>query len=164
MPSVDFTAWATPNLEVTLAGHDYSAKPPSVAQAKVILAFAVIAEHGLDLVKGEPDPELVALTKAQKVPLAAVSLGQDVYDQMIADGIDQATTDRVGYYAMHFWARGKAQADWLAQAMWATPDTEEVTAATPKAPQDRRSKSGRNTASASRTRTASTRTTGSRKS
>jgi len=162
MPSVDFTSWATPNLEVTLAGHDYSVKPPSVAQAKIILAFAVIAEHDLGLVKGDLDPDLVALTKAQKVPLAVVSLGQDVYDQMIADGIDQATTNRVGYYAVHFWARGKAQADWLAQAMW-TPKNEEATAAAPKAPQDRRSKSGRSTASASRTRTASTRTTGSRK-
>jgi len=162
MTYLDFNAWATPNLNVTLAGHNYSAAPPSVEQMKVILAFAARAENDLQAEPGVLDPALDAICEAQKVPLAVVTLGQDIYDQMIADGIDQATTDRVGYYGIHYWARGKERADFLAEAMW-TPKNEEAIAAAPKAPQDRRSKSGRSTASASRTRTASTPTTASPK-
>jgi len=153
MPSVDFTAWVEPDLAVTLGGEQYLCPPPSVAQAKIIVAIAVLSEHRLGLAKGEPDPALVELANAQTDPLPVLTLGRDVYDRMIADGVTQTTIDRVGYYALHYWARGKAQADFLAAAMWGTAD------AGPKA--RRPSKSGRSTGSASRTRTASTRTTAS---
>jgi hypothetical protein len=159
MPSVDFAAWVEPNLDVTLGGRDYSIPPPSVDKAKIIVALTVVSEHNLGLVKGDPDPEVVAIVDAQTDPLAVVTLGRDIYDRMVADGVTQITIDRVGYYAMHYFARGKAQADWLAAAMW-SPDVKDVTDTAPKA--QKRSKSGPSTGLASRTRTASSRTTGSR--
>lgn len=153
-PSVDFTAWVEPNLDVTLGGVQYSCPPPSVAAAKIIVAFAVLSEHRLGLVTGDPDPELVELADSRADSrLAVITLGSTIYDRMVADGVTQTTIDRVGYYAMHFWARGKTQADWLAQAMW-SPSAGEPVDDVPKA--RRRSKSGPSTASANRTRMAST--------
>ena len=157
MGSVDFAEWVEPSLDVTIGGGQYSCPPPSVAKARIIVALAVLAEHRLGLAPGDPDPEIVALIDAQTDSLSVVTLGQPVYDRMVADGLTQMTIDRVGYYALHYWARGKAQADWLAAAMWA-PDAEPGEAA-PKA--RRRSRSGPSTASVNRTKTASTRTTGS---
>lgn len=159
-PSVDFAEWVEPNLLVTLGGRDYSIPPPSVADARIIVAFAVLAEHRLGLVKTESDPALLELANAQAEPLPVITLGRAVYDEMIADGVSDTTISRVGYYAMHYWARGKVQADWLAAAMWA-PD-KPVTDTAPKAP--RRSKNGRSTGSANRTKTASTKITESRQS
>jgi len=158
-PSVDFAAWVEPNLHVTLNGVDYSIPPPSVAKARIIVALAVVSEHRLGLVKEDPDPEVVAIVEAQTDSLSMITLGQEVYDRMVSDGVSQVTIDRVGYYTLHYAARGKAQADWLAAAMW-SPDVKDVTDTAPKA--QRRSKSGRSTASANRTRTASTPTTASR--
>ena len=143
MPTVDFTAWVTPNLDVTLGGHAYSSPPRSVAEMKVILAFAALSEHALGIAKGEPDRELVELVESQTEPLAALTLGRPIYDQMISDGIDLDTVQRVGYYAMHYWARGKARADWLAGLMWA-PEPVEVVARAPKA--RRRTRNGPPTA------------------
>lgn len=156
MPSVDFAEWVEPNLLVTLGGRDYSIPPPSVADARIIVAFAVLAEHRLGLVKAEPDSALLELANAQTDPLPVITLGQAVYDQMITDGVSETTISRVGYYGMHYWARGKVQADWLASAMWAPGDADDQ--ASPR----KRSKNGRSTGSANRTKTASTPTTASR--
>ena len=158
MPTVDFAEWVEPNLDVALGGGQYSCPPPSVAKANIIVALAVLAEVRLGLVPGPPDADLVALVDAQADSLPVITLSRPVYDRMVADGVTQTTIDRVGYYAMHYWARGKVQADWLAAAMW-SPDAEPGEAA-PKT--RRRSRSGPSTASANRTRTASTPTTGSR--
>ncbi len=160
MPSVDFAEWVEPNLLVTLGGRDYSVPPPSVADARIIVAFAVLAEHRLGLVRTEPDPALLELANAQTDPLPVITLGRAVYDQMVTDGVSDTTISRVGYYGMHYWARGKVQADYLAAAMWA-PD-KDVTDTAPKAP--KRSKNGRSTASANQTKTASIPTTKSRQS
>jgi len=154
-PSVDFAEWVTPNLDVTLSGVGYSIPPPSVAAAKVIVALAVLSEHRLGLVKGDPDPDIVAIAEAQETPMSVLTLGQPVVDAMETAGVDSATIDRVGYYSLHFWARGKAQADLLATLMW-SPDVEAADAG-PKA--RRPTRSGRSTGSGSRTRTASSRTT-----
>ena len=159
MPSVDFAAWVEPNLDVTLGGRDYSIPPPNVAKAKIIVALAVVSEHQVGLVKGDPDPEVVAIVEAQTDSLAVITLGQELYDRMGADGVSQVTIDRVGYYALHYWARGKPQADWMATVMW-SPEASEPGEPSPKG--QKRSRSGRSTGSASRTRTASTPTTASR--
>lgn len=138
MPSVDFTAWVTPNLDITLGGHAYACPPRSVEQMKVVLAFAALAERGVGLTTAEPDPLLVELVNAQTEPLAALTLGRPIYDAMIADGIDIESIRRVGYYAMHYWSRGKELADLLAGLMWA-PDSAEVESDAPKAPSPMRS-------------------------
>lgn len=156
-PSVDFAEWVEPNLTVSLGGREYSCPPPSVADARIIVAFAVLAEHRLGLVEGDPDAGLAELANAQSAPLPVITLGQAIYDAMVADGVSETTLGRVGYYAMNYWARGKARADGLASLMWA-PD-KPVTDTDPKAP--KRSRNGRSTGSAKRTKPASTRTTGS---
>lgn len=143
MPSVDFTAWVTPNLDLSLVGRAYSVPPRSVDEMKVVLAFAAVAEHHVGIAKGDPDAELIQIVEAQTEPLAALTLGRPIYDQMIADGIDLETIQRVGYYAMNYWARGKARADWLAEIMWA-PESAEVAEGAPKA--RRRTRSGPPTA------------------
>jgi len=160
MSVVDFTQWVIPDLPILLGGKTYSAHPPSVDQAKIIVAFMALAEIKLGLAKGPADPDLVALADAQTDTLAVITLGQAVYDQMVADGVDEVTIDRVGFYGMLFWTQGKERADWVAEQMWSPKDSEE-SEPSPKA--RRRSKSGPSTASANRTRTASTRTTGSHK-
>lgn len=131
MPAVDFTAWVTPNLDVTLAGHDYSCPPPSVADARLIVALAVISETQLGLVHGPPDPDVLALVKAQTDALEVVTLGRKIVDAMTADGVDADTIARVGFYALHYWARGKAMADWIAALMWDT-SAREVAGTVPK--------------------------------
>ncbi|MGV8972914.1 MAG: DUF7426 family protein [Rhodoglobus sp.] len=143
MPAVDFTAWVTPNLDVTLAGHDYSCPPPSVADARLIVALAVISETQLGLVPSPPDPDVLALAESQTDSLQVVTLGREIVDAMTADGVDGDTIARVGFYALHYWARGKAMADWIAQLMWDT-SSREVADTAPKA--RRRTKSGPSTA------------------
>ena len=159
MSAFDFTEFAEPNLEIPLHGVTYSSKPPSVEDAAIILALHAQARIGLNLDEGPLDVALLALIekKASDVPLAVLTLGRDVYDALVAAGESPTTINRVGYYGMLYWARGEEYAVALSRAMWA-PESEAVESG-PKAP--RRSKSGRSTVSASRTRTASTRTTGS---
>jgi len=155
----DFTEFAEPNLQLPLHGHVYSCPPPSVADAAVILALHVRARVQLGLDDGPVDPEVLALieAKAGDIPLAVLTLGQDVYDALVAAGESPTTINRMGYYAMLFWARGEQYAIELSRLLWTTAG--QVGEVAPKAP--RPSKSGRSTGSGSRTRTASTRTTGS---
>ena len=156
---VDFGAWASPTLDLALGGRTYTVRPPSVGRARQILACVVRSEISLGLVDGPMPAELqTVLDEIRETPLGVVSLGQDVYDQMVADEIPAQDVDRVSWYAVQFWGRGKKQADALADLMWATPPDPDGDAGAPKAPRAR-SRSGRSTASANRTRTASTRTT-----
>lgn len=90
-------------------------------------------------------------------PDLVIPLGKDVHARMVADGVPDSDIDRVAVYALHYWARGKIAADWVAETLWGTRSGGEGGA--PKAP--RRSRSGRSTGSASRTQTASTPTTAS---
>lgn len=164
MPTVDFTDWAVPDLVLTLGGHTYAVHPPSVDRARLVLACAVRSEVSLGLSAGPvPDELNVVLDGLDDTPLGVVTLGQGVYDALVADGHPPATIDRMAYYAMHFWARGKARADAIAVLAW-TPkvDAGDGDEPTPKATRRSRSTSGRSTGSASRTPTASTPTTASR--
>lgn len=155
-----FSSWAQPNMPIEgKDGRTYSCPPPSVEQGKSILALAVVAEHRHGLATGELDPEMDKLAKSVTEDLAILTLGRVVRDQMIADGLSEMTIARAGYYGMWFWAVNEAFADWICGQMWSATPVDEVTDTAPKAP--KRSKSGRSTASANRTRTASTRTTAS---
>lgn len=157
-PTVDFTSWLTPSLVIPLGGRTYTVPPPSVAAARNILACAVRSELSLGLVTGTLDDELTAvLADLADVPLGDITLTVDVHAQMVADGLPASDIDRAAYYALHFWARGKERADWLAEHLWG--DAAGGEGAAPKGRS--RSRSGRRTGSASPTRTASTRTTGS---
>jgi len=114
--AVDFEEWVAPDLRITLGGRTYTVQPPSVDSAKKIIAAAVRGEVKLGLVKGEIPDEV------QRV-LDSIEVGEhpalgDAYAAMVSDGVAAATIDRVAYYAVFYWARGKEYADTLAKLLW----------------------------------------------
>ena len=121
MPAVDFGEWAAVDgLELTLGGRTYTAPPPSVRAARLVLAAAVRGEVNLGLVKGEVPAEVQEVLDTIG-PDEHPALGP-VYSELAADGVPQAVVDRMAYYAVFYWARGKAYADALARLMWSTPE------------------------------------------
>jgi hypothetical protein len=157
--TVDCTSWVSPGLVITLGGHTYEVRPPSVAQARAILACVVRSEVSLGLVEGPLDPAIQAtLDELADTPLGVHTLGRAVYEEMAADEVPEVDIDRMAYYALHYWARGKVRADFIAEHLWG----EQSGGGGEPAPKGRsRSRTGRRTASASQTRTGSTRTTAS---
>lgn len=129
MAAVDFEAWAAPNLEIKLGDRTYGVRPPSVEDAKLILALAVRGEVNLGLVEGDVPDEVQALIDT--IPADAHPALGDAFGRMRADGHPAATIDRVAYYAIFFWARGKAYADTLAKILW-TPRAVEEAVSAPK--------------------------------
>jgi hypothetical protein len=123
MGAVDFTDWAIPDLVITLGGREYRLAPPSVARARPMLALVVGAEIKIGLAKGPLPDELATLhDEVAGQPLAEVALGTELCDQMEGDGLPRATIDRVAYYALFHWIRGKDRADAIAQVLWAPRD------------------------------------------
>lgn len=125
MSAVDFEEWAAPGLDITLGGRTYTVPPPSVDDAKKILAAAVRGEVKLGLVKGEIPAEVQAVLDT--IGDGHPALGP-VYGQMVADGVAAMTIDRAAYYAVFYWARGKDYADSLASILWAPREVGENTA------------------------------------
>lgn len=123
MSAVDFESWAAPDLVLTLGERTYSVRPPSVEDAKKVIAAAVRAEVNLGIVKGEI-PEAVQRVLTTIGPDDHPALGADTYRQLADDGIPAATIDRMAYYAVFYWARGKEYADRLAMLMWTPLDTD----------------------------------------
>lgn len=158
MSAVDFEEWAVPDLELTWRGRSFMVAPPSVEDAKKIIAAAVRGEVNLGLVKG-PIPDEVQRVLGTIGPGDHPALGA-AYQEMVDAGVPAATIDRLTYYAVFYWARGREYADALAKILW-TP--REATAggsggAGPKGSSGPRT--GRRTASGNPTLTAGTRTTG----
>jgi len=130
MPAVDFGEWAAVDgLELQLGGRTYKVPPPSVQSMRQVLAAAVRGEVNLRMVKG-PVPAEVQEVLDSIGPDDHPGLGP-VYDQLAADGVPQVVVDRMAYYAVFYWARGKEYADTLARIMWA-PISEEVDEHAPK--------------------------------
>lgn len=121
MSAVDFGAWAIPGLTLELGGRSYVGRPPSVADGRKLLAAAVRAEVNLGLEEG-PIPDDVLEVLATIGPDDHPALGADLHAQLVADGIPQTTIDRMAYYAVFYWARGKAYADRLASILWTPRD------------------------------------------
>lgn len=123
MPAVDFGEWAAVDgLDLMLGGRTYTAPPPSVRAMRQVLAAAVRAEVNLGIVKGEVPAEVQAVLDDMS-PDEHPALGP-VYDELAAAGAPQVVVDRMAYYAVFYWARGKAYADALAKLMWTTATTE----------------------------------------
>lgn len=167
--TVDFSAWAIPPLTLTLGARTYVVRPPSVGDMGKLLACAVRAEVNLGLVKGPITPDIQAVLDTIR-PTDHPALGAEVYEQMVADKQHPTAIDRMAYYAVLYWTRGKPYADAIATLLWTpreTPDsTSEADDLTGKAQPTSRRSSGRGTGSATRsTRTSkasrSSRTTGS---
>ena len=131
MTAVDFGEWAAVDgLPLKLGGRTYVVSPPSVRAMRQVLAAAVRAEVNLGLVKGEIPSEVQAVLDDIK-PGEHPGLGS-VYDQLAADDVPQAVVDRMTYYAVFYWARGKAYADSLATILWTPRDVGGADAAAPK--------------------------------
>lgn len=117
MSAVDFGEWAAVDgLVLQLGGVTYTVPPPSVRAMRQVLAAAVRAEINLGLTKGEIPTEVQAVLDDIK-PGEHPALGP-VYDQLEADGVPQVVVDRMAYYAVFYWARGKEYADTLAKLLW----------------------------------------------
>lgn len=155
--SVDFAAWAVPDMPLELGGRTYSVRPPCVLDMRKLLACAVKAEVDLGVVKG-PVPESVRAVLATIGPDEHPALGTHVYEQLVADGHHPTTIDRVAFYAVIYWTRGQKIADLYATALWTprAPGAEEAPAPSPKALPTSRPPSGRRTGSGSRRGTTTT--------
>lgn len=149
MAVVDFEDWVRPDLELTLKGKTYTVPAPDVERAQQLLAAAVIGELRLGIVKGDV-PKEVATVMARTAVGEHFALTEPVYREMVADGVNQVTIDRMSYYTVFYWARGKEYADELASLMWAPEIAAQVAAENapeddkpaPKAPRSSRRKSG----------------------
>ena len=115
MGAIDFGEWVAPDLEITLGERTYKVRPPTVDAAKKILAAAVRGEVHLGLVTGEVPAEVQAILDGIGDDHPALG---DAYEAMTQDGIPLATIDRVAYYAVFYWARGREYADTLAKLLW----------------------------------------------
>jgi hypothetical protein len=124
MSAVNFSEWAIPALKLKLGGATYEVAPPDVERAKLILALTVRTEVGLGLAAGPMPEELddVLASEEAMQPLGVITLGKGAYDAMLADRVPTATIERMAYYAMLYWARGKDRADAVAQALWTPKD------------------------------------------
>ncbi|POH63634.1 MULTISPECIES: DUF7426 family protein [Cryobacterium] len=119
MSAIDFGEWVASDLELKLGGHTYTVRPPTVEAAKMILAAAVMGEVHLGLVEGEVPPEVQAILDS--IGDEQPALGE-AHAAMVADGLPAVNIDRMAYYAVFYWARGKEYADTLAKMMWLPRD------------------------------------------
>jgi hypothetical protein len=164
----DLTAWLTPDLTLNLGGRTYTVRPPTVEMGLNLTALNVAGVAGYLAVQGacptcgrtEPleitDDINTRYEALKDTPLGVLSLGQDVYEQMVTDALPEKHIDTAALYAMYYWTMGEKTADKILESMNAAQSS--GVGGTPKA-----SKNGHSTASGPPTRTASTRTTASRK-
>ena len=138
MSAVDFGAWATPALPIMLGGRTYSVRPPSVADGPRVIALAIWQEKQVGLVKGEIPAEVQAILDEVLAADDHPSVGREVHDVMVADGVDAVTIARAELYATLYWARGREYADEVGRLMW-----EPLTEAVDASPKASRSRSGR---------------------
>ena len=150
--TVSFSEWAVSPLVLTLGDRTYSVRPPCVVDMGKLLACAVRAEVNLGVAKGPIAGDVQGVLDTIG-PDDHPALSKPVYDQMVADGVHPTTIDRMAYYAVLYWTRGKTVADVYATALW-TPRPEVETPAEgpdlPKAPPTSRRSSGRVSGSANR--------------
>ena len=125
-PAVDFGEWAAPGLELTFGGGTYLVPPPTVEDAKKLLAMAVRAEIGLGLVKGDVPDEVQAVLDT--IPSGEHPALGPAYALLVAADVPQPTIDRMAYYATFYWSRGKGYADALARILWGPVEAEEAEA------------------------------------
>lgn len=124
MTTKNLSAFITKDLILELGDHTYRVKPPSRETGKVLTAINVVGVTTMQNALGgtcptcgrasdpEIDPEIQALADSvQNKELGELSLGKDVFDQMIADGLDASTIETMELYAMYYWLMGEQVAD-----------------------------------------------------
>lgn len=167
MPVKDLSAFITPDLVLKVGDKNYTIQPPSKDDGKIMTALNVAGLASFTAMSGactacgrsgdvEMDPTMRALVEANAGrDLGELSMGA-AYDQMIADGVDGPTIEKLELYCFYYWVLGETAADQIFE--------QQGQAALPKG--QRPSKSGRSTGSGNpskRRKVQSTRTTGSRK-
>lgn len=118
--ATDFAAWAVPDLVLTLGGRTFTVRPPSVDDMGKLLACAVRGEVNLGIVKEKIPDDIQAILDSIG-PDEHPALGA-TYREMVDAGVHPTTIDRMAYYAVFHWARGKEYADTLAAVLWAPRD------------------------------------------
>ena len=149
----DLTSFLMPDLELKLGGHTYTCPPPTQGDG---LRLAAIVSAGTTAAGGGQIDEDTTRLLAQMDDvddIARIALGTAAYEQMVKDGVPGPHITQAGTYAMYYWVLGGQTADAMFETMYGDGG-----AAAPKA-----QPTGRSTASGNRTRTASTRATGSRR-
>lgn len=120
----DFKAWAQQDLVIPLGDRTFTVRPPSVDAAGKLLACAVRGEVNLRIVEGPiPDDVQAVLDTIGKDEHPALG---DTYKEMVAAGLSPVTIDRLGYYAVFYWARGEEYADTLARILFTPRVTDDL--------------------------------------
>jgi hypothetical protein len=85
VPALDFAEFAEPFLLLPLHGVTYACRPPSVPRAAVIAALNARSRVQLGLDPGPVAPDALDLLEreASDIPLAVLTLGQDIYDGLL---------------------------------------------------------------------------------
>lgn len=161
-------AWLPKPLVLHYGDTTYTVPAPTkdvgiMLAAIVAVGFGPIADalagRGLDAENSGVSSEqrdLVQQLTRDGVEIASLSLGS-VYTDMLAARVPGPDIDRMALYAMYYWVMGEQAADTLmATAFGEGDDLGEARSATGRSSTP---KAGRRTASANRTRTASTRPT-----
>lgn len=120
----DFRSWAEPDLIIPLGGQTFRVRPPSVDDAAKVLACAVRGEVNLRMVEG-PIPDEVQEVLDTIGPDDHPALG-DAYHEMKKAGLSPTTINRLGYYAVFYWARGEEYADTLARLLFTPRVTDDL--------------------------------------
>ncbi|KRD51964.1 hypothetical protein [Microbacterium sp. Root280D1] len=130
MTASDFSSWAVLPLVLTLGERTYTVAPPNVGDMGKLIACAVLGEVKLGLADG-PVPEQVQAVLDTIAPDEHPALGEAVYAQMVADNVHPTTIDRMAYYSVFYWAKGKDYADGLALLLWGREQAELAEAENP---------------------------------
>ncbi len=128
----DFAAWAQKDLVIPFGGKTYRVGPPNVDRAAILLACAIRGEVNLGVVKGPIPDEVEKVLDSIKEQHPALT--EEVYEQMVADGVPKITIDRFAYYATFYWARSEQYADELARLLWTPREIEAATTSEEPAP------------------------------
>lgn len=121
----DLTEFLTPDLQIPYGGKTYTIPPPSKDAGLKLGAINAmgVATYATSLTEcptcgrsGKPElPEetqaLIEEMARDNKEVAALSLSQAVYDEMVADGVPGPHIDRFGVYALYYWTMGEATAD-----------------------------------------------------
>ncbi|WP_194385185.1 DUF7426 family protein [Microbacterium luteum] len=137
MGHVDFTDWAVQDLVLPYKGKQYRVPAPSVRRAPLILASALRGEINLGYARDETGAPITEVPEEVQELLDTIGdthpgLTDEVYAQMVADDLPVVTIDRMAYYAVFYWARGREYADRLAALMWTPRELPEEEQPAPK--------------------------------
>lgn len=132
----DFASWAIPDLVIPLKCSDgelreFTVHPPSVGDMDKLLASVVLAEIKIGIAKGAVPPGVRAVLDTIKGEHPSLGIA---YQKMVDGGVHPMTIDRMAYYCVFYWTRGKEYADSIAVLLWAREQEDAAEEATGPAP------------------------------